>query len=195
MVTRYLLRMTIFCLCFVSAQSLFAQDTKTDPAAAQKAWMDYMTPGPAQKMLAEGVGEWKSKMKMWQDPSAPPMEVEGTTTNEMILGGRYLKSVTRSTMMGMPFEGWFLLGCDNISKEVTVIWYDNMGTGTMIAKGAYDKETKTATLTGTTMEPTVGKEVPFRETFKFTDKNNQLMEYFVFKDGKEVKIMEVAYSR
>ena len=38
--------------------SLNAQD---EMSADQKAWMDYMTPGPMHEMMAGSVGEWISK--------------------------------------------------------------------------------------------------------------------------------------
>ena len=195
MVRKSLLRLSVLCICLLCAAGLFAQDKNADPEAMQKAWMDYMTPGPIHKMWAESAGEWKFKMKMWMNPAAEPMVSEGTSSNEMILGGRYLKSVRKGSMMGMPFEGWSLMGFDNISMEITAVWYDNGGTGTAIAKGTFDQATNTITLHGSAMDPMSKKEKPSRQTFMFIDKNNQLMEYFMIKGDKEIKIVEVSYSR
>ena len=195
MVTKSLFRFACLCIFLFSCSALLSQDKNADAAAAQKAWMDYMTPGQAHKMMAESEGEWKSKMKVWMDPAGDPMLVEGSNTNEMILGGRFMKSVHHSSMMGMPFEGWSIMGVDNITHEITAVWIDNTGTGTSIGKGTYDKSTNTITLNGTSMNPMSGKEEPFRQTFKFVDKDNQIMEYFVLKDDKEIKVMEATYWR
>ncbi len=195
MITGSLLRCSLLCLVLFSSYPLFGQDTSTDATAAQKAWMDYMTPGPAHKMMAESVGEWTYKMKMWLSPGGEPMLSEGTSSVEMFLGGRYLKAIRKGSMMGMPFEGWSLMGYDNLTKEVTVVWYDNMGTGTAVAKGTYDKPTNTVTVHGSFPEPVSGKDIAFKEVFKFSDKDNQSMEYFNIKDGKEIKFLEVAYVR
>ena len=57
-----------------------------------KAWTDYMTPGDMHKMLEKSNGTWNTKVTMWMAPGAEPMMSEGTTINEMIMGGRYQKS-------------------------------------------------------------------------------------------------------
>jgi len=62
--------------------SLNAQD---EMSADQKAWMDYMTPGPMHEMMAKSVGEWNTKSTFWMDPEGEPMECEGTAKFEMIL--------------------------------------------------------------------------------------------------------------
>ncbi len=77
-----------FSLLFITA-SLNAQD---EMSADQKAWMDYMTPGPMHEMMAKSVGDWKTKNTFWMDPEGEPIVTEGNAKFEMILGGRYLKS-------------------------------------------------------------------------------------------------------
>jgi len=179
---------TIFVFLFVlSATKLYAQD--------QEAWKSYMTPGSVHQMMAESSGEWNSSITMWADPSQPPQKMDGSCTNEMIMGGRYLKLSYKSTMMGMPFEGMMLLGFDNAKKEFTSVWYDNMGTGTSVSTGTYNSQESTLTLMGIMFEPTTGKDVKYRETMKFVDKDNQIMTMYVMQDGKEFKNMEQILTR
>ena len=109
-------------------------------------------------MMAQHAGEWKAVTTFWMDPSAPPQKMEGTTKNEMIMGGRYLKSTHSGIMMGMPFEGMSLEGYDNAKKEFTIFWIDNLGTGISISTGKYDKETGTITYIGNVYDPMQGKE-------------------------------------
>lgn len=171
----------------------FAQDQNQEEA--QKAWMEYMAPGWAHELLASHVGEWKSVTTFWMDPSAPPQTMEGTSKNEMIMGGRYLKSTHSGIMTGMPFEGMSLEGYDNAKKEFTSVWVDNFGTGTSISTGQYDKETNSITYTGTVYEPMQGKDVTVKEVIKYIDKDHHTIEMFAEMNGQEVKTMQIEFTR
>lgn len=184
---------TFFILSLFLTPNIFSQDE--DMAAQQQAWMEYMTPGPMHEMMAKSVGDWKATIKFWMDPAGEPTVTEGTSKVEMILGGRYLKETSNSMVMGMPMEGLNLVGYDNATKEFTSIWIDNMGTGTMIAKGSYDDETKTITLHGSMVDPMTGKDTKFRETLQIVDDNHHVFEMYTDRDGQEVKSMEVEYTR
>ena len=175
------------------APNMFSQDE--DMAAQQQAWMEYMTPGPMHEMMAKTAGDWKTTIKYWMDSSGDPMVSEGTSKSEMILGGRYLKETSNSTVMGMPMEGISITGYDNSTKEFTSVWIDNMGTGTTVAKGTYDEETKTITLYGSMVDPMTGKDTKYREVINIVDDNHHVFEMYVDQDGQEVKNMEVEYAR
>ena len=184
---------SIFILFLFLAPAAFAQDE--DMAAQQQAWMDYMTPGPMHEMMAKSVGDWKTTIKLWMDPSGEPMVSEGTSKVEMILGGRYLKETSNSMVMGMQMDGMNLTGYDNLTKEFTSVWIDNMGTGTSVVKGTYDEATRTITLHGSMVDPMSGSEMNIKETLQIIDDNHHVLEMFVDQDGMEVKSMEVDYTR
>jgi hypothetical protein len=171
--------------------SIFAQDQNE----MMQKWMDYMTPGDMHEMMAKSVGEWTYESKYWMDPSAPPMVSKGKSVNEMILGGRYLKSMSYSDVMGMPMEGMNILAYDKATNEFFSFWIDNLGTGMTMARGKYDEKTKVVSMKGTMVEPMSGGEVEYRQTMKFIDDNNQLFEIFLINEGKEVKSMELAFTR
>lgn len=160
-----------------------------------KAWTDYMTPGKMHDMMAKSVGEWTYVSKWWNDPSSEPMVSEGRAVYEMILGGRYLKSINYSDVMGMPMEGWNLLAYDNSLNEFFSFWIDNMGTGMTMARGKYNEKTKICDMKGTMVDPITGKEIEYRQTVKFIDDNHQHFEMFITSDGKEFKTMEIASTR
>ena len=60
---RICLFMLLACSTILSAN---AQDE-----AAQKAWMDYMTPGPMHKMMAMATGTWNTDITFWMAPDGP----------------------------------------------------------------------------------------------------------------------------
>jgi hypothetical protein len=173
--------------------SIFAQEVNQDEA--MKKWFDYMTPGPIHEMMAKSVGEWTFVSKYWMDPSAPPTVSNGKSVNEMILGGRYLKSTSYSEVMGMPMEGLNILAYDKATNEFFSFWIDNMGTGMTMARGKYDEKSKVCDMKGTMVDPMTGKEMEYRQTMKFIDDNNQFFEMYMISDGKETKSMEITSTR
>ncbi len=184
----YLL-LPVFLLLFSS--SVFAQDQNE----MMQKWMDYMTPGVMHEMLAKSVGEWTYESKYWMDPSAPPTVSEGRAVNEMILGGRYLKAMNYSDVMGMPMEGMNIIAYDKATNEFFSFWIDNMGTGMTMARGKYDDNSKVCDMRGTMVDPMTGNEIEYRQTMKFIDDDNQLFEMYMVSDGKEVKSMEITSTR
>ena len=169
---------------------LFAQDQD-----AMKAWQSYMTPGDVHKMLASSNGTWNEEITMWMAPGAPPTKMSATAENKMILGGRYQESDHTGTMNGMPFEGKNLLAYDNAKKIFLSTWVDNMGTGMTQMQGTWDAATKTINFTGTSVDPTTGKDMNIRQTFTIVDNDHQKMEMFATVNGKELKTMEINLTR
>lgn len=163
--------------------------------AEEKAWMAFMTPGEQHAMMAKDDGKWNSDITFYMAPDAPPTTTKSTCTNEMILGGRYQRSVHKGDMMGMPFEGISTMGYDNGRKIFFSTWIDNMGTGIMYMEGKYDAGKKVLELKGTTTDPATGKAMPVRETMRRIDNNTQEMEMYNTVNGKEFKSMVIRYTR
>jgi hypothetical protein len=129
-------------------------------------------------------------------PGMPPEKVVGKSVNKTILNGLFQQSTYTCTMMGMPFEGRGTLAYDNHKKLFVSSWIDNMGSGMMNSTGTWDDATKTITLTGKMMDAGTKQEKDFRETLKIVDDKTQLMEMFQpGADGKEMKWMEIKYTR
>ncbi|WP_118972716.1 DUF1579 domain-containing protein [Taibaiella koreensis] len=163
--------------------------------AEEKAWMAFMTPGEQHQMMAKDNGKWNEEITFYMTPGAPPTSAKASCTNEMILGGRYQRSVHTGDMMGMPFEGISTTGYDNGRKVFFSTWIDNMGTGVMYMEGKYDATKKMLELKGTTTDPATGKAMPVRQTMRWIDDNTQEMEMYNTAKGKEYKSMVIKFSR
>jgi hypothetical protein len=181
------------CLMMLSVQSFAQDDAAANPE--MEAWTKYMTPGKMHEMLASGVGEWTTKATLWMEPGAEPSVSEGTSTAEMILGGRYMKEVYHGNMMGMEFEGITTVAFDNATQEFISTWIDNMGTGIMVSKGKFNEETNKVEMEGTFVDPMTSTEKPFRQTMEMIDDNHQRFEMFMPHEGKEFKTMVIEYTR
>lgn len=168
-----------------------------DSATAMKNWEAYMTPGEIHKMIGSWNGNWNGEISMWMAPGAPPSTSSGTMVNKTVLGGRYQQATYKGNYNGMPMEGMSTLAYDNAKKVFISTWIDNMGTGLMVGKGPWDPTTRTITLTGSMVDPTTGKDMDFRETYKIVDDNFHVMEMFAADPttGKEFKTMEIKYTR
>lgn len=188
------LSLFVFLLIFFIGNS-FAQNEEMNQDEQMKIWMDYMTPGPMHEMMAKHTGTWKMVSKMWMDPNAEPMVSEGTVDAEMILGGRYLKMVAKFPIMGMQTEGWMLEAYDNGKKEFINVWIDNMGTGVAISNGKFDETTKSIIYHGKMYDPLTGKDTDFKSVSKMINDNEMIFEMYGEFDGKEVKMMEIYYTR
>jgi len=190
-------KVLIIALAFlaVASSNSFAQNEGMNMDEQMKIWMEYMTPGSMHEMMAKHVGTWKMVSRMWMDPNAEPQVSEGTVDAEMILGGRYLKMVAKFPAMGMQTEGWSLEAFDNGKKEFINIWIDNMGTGVAISTGKYDEATKSIIYHGKMYDPVAGKDTDYKSVSRMISDNEMIFEMFSNYDGKEIKMMEINYTR
>ena len=197
---------TVLVLMFLLASALAAQEqpttttVKRDKAAEQKAAMEAMmraaTPGPPHKKLAAMAGTFDAKVKMWMEPGATPTESSGTSTNELILGGRWLQQRFEGSVMGQPFSGVGYTGYDNIRKMYVGTWMDSMSTSIMSSSGNPDGSGKTWMFSGTMMDPVSGEPVSFDQKMTMIDNDHQLWEMWgPGPDGSPFKMMEISYSR
>ena len=190
---------------FTGATILLAEEMKATEAPAmteeQKAMQarmqEFTTVNENHKALEALVGSWKTNVKFWMDPKGAPEESEGTSEGKMIMGGRFLEQTFTGTAMGQPFEGRGIYGYDNLRKEYTVIWLDNMATGIMISAGKYDPTNKTLTEVGSMSCPITNEAHRwYRAVTTLTDVDHYTYEtYMKDKDGTEFKAMLITYTR
>jgi hypothetical protein len=182
-----------------------AQTSTNQPGEAEMManMMALAQPGDAHKELSSMAGKWSYTVKWWMNPQSPPMESRGTTESKLIMGGRYLISNHKGKMempgagggmTNMVFEGMAIEGYDNVKKKYVSSWIDNMGTGIENSEGTYDAATKTLTYMGS-YEAMPGMVTKMKQVTKCIDNDHHTMEMFEIQGGKEVKTMEISYSR
>lgn len=192
---------TMVAISVAMALPLPAQEAKEKaPAANQQAmmeaWQKAATPGSNHKLLASLAGQWNFATKMWMQPGAPPETSTGTAVYTPLMDGRFIQGEYKGTFGGMAFQGLGLTGYDNVAKHFTATWADNMGTSIMLMTGKYDPAAKTFTYKGDmvdVMKP--GAVVKVRQTVKIMDDDSHVMEWYEHRGGKEIKTMEISYTR
>ena len=185
---------------FVTANA-FAADAPKGGAADQQAMMEKMTkaatPGPQHGMLKKMAGEWNAKVTSQMDPSQPAQVENSTSTQTMLMDGRYCQEVVSGQMMGQPFSGMGLTGYDNVLGKYVSTWNDNLGTGIMTSTGTADASGKVITWAGVMSDPMTGKASKERMVTTIVDNDHHTFEMYGTPPGgkKEMKMMTIEYSR
>jgi hypothetical protein len=171
------------------------QKGKIDMQAMMEIYQKAAAPGAPQKLLESMAGSWTTKNKGWMEPDKPPMETKGSSEQKMIFGGRYLQQDYSGDMMGMPFNGMGLMGYDNQTRKYVTAWIDSMSTGIFLFKGTVGRDGKTITQTCRFLDPVQGS-MQYRFVTKIVDNNTFMAEmHSIGKKGKEMKMMEMTYTR
>ena len=164
--------------------------------AEMEAYMKASTPGAPHQGLAASAGSYDIKVKSWQAPDAPAVEAPGTATRSMILGGRVMVEELNSSMMGMPFTGHGMTGFDNVSGKYWGTWNDSMSTGVIVSQGTCDAAGKSCIFTGSWNDPIKKTAIKARMTTKRPNPTTEIFEmYAPGKDGKEMKMLEITYTK
>lgn len=116
------------------AVKLVAQEAQ-DASAPSPAAIARMTPGPMHAKLEPLIGSWSMSGKWRMTPDAPWETFEAAVEREWILDGRFVKETVESELMGESFEGMALIGYDNTREHFTMVWVENMSTGTWFNTG------------------------------------------------------------
>ncbi|WHZ16056.1 MAG: hypothetical protein OJF52_002904 [Nitrospira sp.] len=195
-----LIQLGIATLCVMLTVSAVAAKEKKaekqmDQQAMMELWKKLATPGEPHKLFAGLAGSWTTQTKEWMEPGKPPTESTGTADMKMLLDGRFLYQEYNAQMMGQPFSGIGIDAYDNMTKKYVTAWMDTMGTGIFIMEGTASADGKTITLKGSHPEPGGGK-MTHRAVWKLVDANTQTFEmYGTHGQGKEMKMMEITYTR
>ena len=163
--------------------------------AEMEAYMKAGALGAQHEMMAKHVGTFDVAVKSWMDPAAPPMESKGVAIRTLHMDGRVMHEEFQGNMMGMPFTGLSRSGYDNVSDKWWSTWTDSMSTGIMVSEGECD-ESFDCTYVGSYNDPLKGGPVTNRYEAKWTSPDEQhFAMYGPDRDGNEVKMMEMVYTR
>ena len=192
------LALTTVCIMLTITPAL-AKDKKSDktmdPQAMMELWKQLGTPGEPHKLFASLAGSWTTTTKEWMEPGKPAMESTGTAEMKMLLDGRFLYQEYHAQMMGQPFHGIGIDAYDNLTKKYVTAWIDSMGTGIFMMEGTASADGKTITLKGSHPEPGGGK-MSHRAIWTIVDGNKQQFDmYGAHHGGKEMKMLEITYTR
>jgi hypothetical protein len=197
----------IVVVCGLGAMSLLAatsamgkgKDKKTEAAPPKDPMMEAMaknaTPGPQHKMLKAWAGTWAIAGKMWMAPGKPPME-SPSTAEVKVLNDLWVTEDVKGEFMGKPFVGHGVHGYDNAKQKFVGSWVDNFGSYIMTSEGTPDASGKVINSVATELDVMTGKPSTVREVMTLdSDTKHTMTMYKTGPDGKEMKIMELVYTK
>ncbi|MCA9729710.1 MAG: DUF1579 family protein [Candidatus Eisenbacteria bacterium] len=164
-------------------------------AEAMAAWQEMMTPGPHHEHMAKMAGDWTVHSKMMMDPSAPPMETDGTAHMEMEANGLFLRETVHSPMMGMPWEGHGVFGFDKGLNKHVAIWYDSFGSMIMNFEGGCTDNCGQVTLVSDYTDPMTNQPAQMKIVSSMTDADHMTNKMYSVADGKDTMMGEILYTR
>lgn len=157
---------------------------------------DPSKPGKEHEALKVFEGEWTFEGKFFMDPAQPAVQMKGTETSKMVVGGFYLNSDVKGQLLGMPFEGRWTMTYSSFKKKYQVAWIDNMMPHLFTSEGDVDATGKIYDLHGTGFDPSTGKEQKERWVVEVKDADTHTMTFYgPGPDGKEKKTGEITYTK
>ena len=178
------------------AQAGKEQPKQLEPNPQMQAYIEAGTPGANHRYLDALVGEWTGEFKMSWGPDQPAEVSQGTVTREWMLGGRYLKESVEATSPMGTFNGYGIMGYNNIDGQYEFAWVDSMSTAIWCETGTYNPQTKILTTRGSHRDPVTGHIVYGWGRIDMSNADRHtFVGYSTAPDGKEYKSMEGALAR
>jgi hypothetical protein len=162
--------------------------------AMQDAWEKAGEPGPYHTWLKQFEGDWEAAVKEFK-PDGTASESKATYEQKMIFGGRFLEGSFKGRMMGKFFYGRSLMGYNNTDKRFESAWADSMSSTVAYSTGTADSAGKVLTMKGECTDPMSNQKMTTREVTTINDKNSYKMEFYGTQGGKEMKMMEISFTR
>ena len=185
----------VICLALVSGPMLAQGEAGADEAAMMEAMERAGTPGAHHEAMARFAGKWNATMRMWEQPGSEPAVFEGTMTNKMVMGGRYMEQIFEGEVMGEPMSGRGVAAFDNVTGKHTGIWYDSLSTQIAYSEGECNKDHTVETAYMKTHDP-MGNEINAKLVTRVVSDDEHVFEYYMLlPDGGEFKSMEIVYKR
>jgi hypothetical protein len=164
--------------------------------AMMKIMQEMSAPGKEHEALKPLVGSFTCSVKLPMAPAAPAKESKGVYERKWILGGRYVAEEYRGETLGMPVEGFGIMGYDKLQKQYHAYWIDSWGTGTWMMTGTTDASGKTLTLTGENFNAVTKSKKKGRSTREIIDNDKHVMKWYdIGPDGKEFMNFEITCTR
>ncbi len=160
--------------------------------AEYEAWMEAAQPTDHHKALKKMVGNFSVESTAWFGPM--PEKTTATSTNTLVLGGRYLHTEYRGSVANQPFNGIGYLGWDNLAENYVGIWMDDMSTQILKDAGP-EMDGKTMTTHGTQMAPG-GIVMKSRTAYEFISNDRYTMTmYHTAPGAEEQKVLHLVFNR
>jgi hypothetical protein len=145
------------------------QELPPDMKAMYESASKYTQPGAKHQKLLPYLGRWDVESTISMGPGN---EMKSSMKAEIAwqIEGRFLKVESKGTLLGMPYQGFGLLGYDNFKQAFTSTWIDNMNTYKLDAQGNLAQDGATLIMYGTLDEYLTGEnDKPVKYVYRWKD--------------------------
>ncbi|MEM8574322.1 MAG: DUF1579 family protein [Pseudomonadota bacterium] len=173
------------------AAALYVGMLAMEPAAAESA-----AHSPANARLDALVGEWKTAIKVWDNPDGEPVSLKGQTTRQWVLGGRFIEERSENdTSREGRFQSIAYLGFDKETRLYERFWMTNTATRIFVERGRYDPENNLFLLQGSETSKD-GAVISTTSELKVSSPDRHIFTAYVTgASGLRWKQLEIVYSR
>ena len=184
-------------LLFVPAFTQDAHDAGADDLAAMMAKAKQFTqPGEHHKELTRFIGKWSTETRITMTGYEAPAE-KGTAEFSWLMPDRWIKGEVKGTLMGMPCDGFYIVGYDNFKQSFVATHVTNFDTSMNHGEGDIDPATKALVLYSTVDEYLTGEVGKMaKAVWRFPSADKLVMELHDLAIGEQnTKVVEVVYTR
>jgi hypothetical protein len=172
------------------------EDRKEDemsPEQMMEIWKKWAVTDEHHKELKWYVGTWDTEAK-----GGGPTPEKGVAEFKWIMEGRWLSQELKSTLFGMPYHGYGIMGFDRFKKKWVHTWVSNMDTAMLRFEGVVvDRTGKVKSLYCDMDEYLTGEhDKPARGIYRKVDEDTFTYELWDMAIGAEGgKVLEITYRR
>lgn len=157
---------------------------------------EFPKPGKEHEWLKQLDGKWDVAGKFFMDPAQPPVEIKGSESTNLELGGFWLKGHFKGEFLGKKFEGRSVTGYSPMKKKYVGTWVDNFMPHLFVMEGSMDDAGKVLTMTGEGFDPATGKPAKEKWVIEVKGPDSHVMTFYTADaEGKERKTGELTYTK
>lgn len=174
------------------------QDGGGDPMSEMMAQAAKWTaPGEKHKILERFLGEWETEMKFTMAGMDKMPPSKGTSNVSWLMEGRWLKSESTGSMMGMPMNSFMILGYDNFKKSFRATMINSIDTAMLVSEGDLTQKEDVLITYGTLDEYLTGEhDKMVKYVWRFLNEDEILFEVHDLPIGEEnTKVFEIRSKR
>ncbi len=177
---------------FVRAQ----QSPQAEIAAAMAKAKQFTQPGPNHKVLERFIGAWSTETRVFGMGKPMPAE-KGSAQFAWLMPGRWVKSESSGSMMGMQIQSFMLLGYDNFKQSFVFSGVSTMDTFMSRLEGDLDQSGKTLIAYGTLDEYLTGEhDKMVKYVWRFQSTSQMLLEVHDLAIGEaNTKVIEISFTK
>ncbi len=170
------------------------QPSAQDMAAMMAKAAKFTQPGPNHEFLKRFLGKWDCELKMTGMPGAGGKMV---STGEWLIEGRVVQVRSEGSMMGMPHEGFLMMGYDNFKQSFVTTMTSSMDTAMLRSEGDLTRDQKTLITYGTLDEYLTGEhDKMVKYVWRFVSDDEIVQEVHDLPIGETgTKVLELRFTR